>query len=431
MEDILRMKIMTRLTVRLFITTVVFTTGCTLVQSSGVDTPATLVSTPLLNHVTTPTVADIQESRIQISNSCIEEVPSLNSQPSGAVVLQDEITRNVALYDVDTRKTNLYDEAMFVMAVSPDNRMLAYTEERTGQMVILSSTGERLSTVTVPQDWIGVVDWFSLDSLLMEKFLDKPFGLASTIAYRISTSETKEYLSNFPGISTAIPPLRWGNYSYTRAVYDHSLSRVVYPGGDEQGQPLLVLWNLETMNEIIRFHQGYDDHIGGSPQWNKDGTYFVTGIYPQHRVGDILYKNVFDDIPYMGGYDLFRVSRDGKVQRLTYLTAMYLAGAEAFSLSPDEGYIAFWMNLNYKVGDLNAERDLAILNIKTGAITNLCLNGGAMPVPPIWSPDGKYLAISRYYTEGDLLADVVLVDINNEKFNEIVENAIARGWLIK
>jgi WD40 repeat protein len=366
-----------------------------------------------------------------ISSKCAEMIPSLDIIPDGTIVLQDEITRNIALFDLQSDKETMFEEAVFVMAVSPDNKQLAYTDETTKQLIILSSTGEKESIISVPQDWIGVVSWIASDTLLMEKFIGKPFGLASSVIYHLENGRSEEYLSSYPGIRTAIPPLQWGNYSYTRTVYDPSFSRVVFAAGDEHGLPLLRLWDLKANREVVEFHQGYDNHIGGAPQWMRDGSAFIAGIYPQQQIEDTLYKNVHEDLPYKGGFELFQVSRDGKIMRLTYLTIDYDAGEEGFSLSPDEKHVAFWLNLNYKPGDLYAERKLAILNTKTGEITDLCIAGGATPTPPIWSPDGKHLVVSRYYVTGDALTDALLIDLENNQGVKIANNVIAKGWLVK
>jgi len=261
--------------------------------------------------------------------------------PDGIVVLQDEVTKSIALFDIKTRQKSLFDEAVFIMAISPDSKQLAYTDKKTGQVTILSSNGENLSTISVPADWIGVVQWITSNTLLIEKFIETPFQLASTVVYDVKTGNAQELSSDYPKISKSIPPMRWGNYSYIRTVYDPAFLRVVYPAGDEYGFPLLILWNLETNREVVEFYQGYDDHIGGAPQWTRNGLSFVAGIYPQQQNGDTLYKNVSDNLPYKGGFELFLVTRDGKIQRLTYLTTEYQAGEEGFSLSPDEKHIAF------------------------------------------------------------------------------------------
>ena len=371
------------------------------------------------------------DDRSIISGRCAEIVPSLDVIPDGTIVLQDEIIRNIVLFDLQSDQQTLFEEAVFVMAVSPDNKQLAYTDEKTKQLVILSSSGEKKSIISVPQDWIGIVNWITSETVLVEKFIDAPFGLATSVVYNLETGEIVEYPSDYPGITTAIPPLRWGNYSYTRTVYDPSFSQVIYSAGDEHGQPLLRLWNLEANREVTEFHQGYDDHFGGAPQWADDGSYFIAGIYPQHQNEGTLYKNVPEDLPFKGGYELFRISRDGKIRRLTYLTTNYQAGEEGFSLSPNEQHVAFWLNLNYEPGDLNADRKLAILDTQTGRITDLCIPGGSMPTPPIWSPDGKHLVISRYYVTGDVLSDALLIDLEHNQAAKIANNVIAKGWLVK
>jgi len=385
-----------------------------------------LTSTPTLSIATrTP------ETNLQVNEECVEIVPSLDLTPDETLVLQDQISNNIALFDLKTDQSQSFGEAVYIMAISPDRSQLAYTDKVTGKLIILASNGKRLSTTSVPDNWIGVIQWISPSTLLMDKFLGIPpgipYGLASTIMYNTKTGEVQEFASNYPGITTSIPPFPWDNYSYTRTVYDPLFSRVIYPAEEQDGHSLLVLLDLETKRDVTRFHTP----IGSAPQWTQDGSYFVTVIVPQFKWGDNLYQNVSDDLPYNGGHELFWVSRDGKVQRLTYLTTKFQAGEEGISLSPNEEHIAFWLNLRYEPGDLNADRKLAVLDISTGEITNLCLAGTATPISPIWSPDGKYLVISRYYTTGDLLSDVLLVDLEHGIAKRIAKNSVAKGWLVK
>ncbi len=254
----------------------------------------------------------------------------------------------------------------------------------------------------------------------------KTYDIKTDEWYRIS-------LSSYPNIRTSVPTVNWGNHSYIRAVYDLSFSRVVYPAADEQYEPTLILWDIENEQEIIRFNQGYDNSVGGTPQWSQDGSFFIAGIYPQRRASDgTLYKNVLDDYPYEGGFELFQDGRDGEIKRLTYFTTKYHAGEEAFALSPDEKLIAFWLNLEYQPGDQDANRTLAILNIETGKVVDLCFaDGGKTSIPPVWSPDGKYLVVSRYAPREnkDVHSDSVLIDLEQNLAINVGENIVVVGWL--
>ena len=139
--------------------------------------------------------------------------------------------------------------------------------------------------------------------------------------------------------------------------------------------------------------------------------------------------NIEDGLPYQGGYDLFRVSRDGEVERLTYLTTKYKAIEEGYTLSPDEKYIAFWLVLDAKDPPRSTERQLAILDTETGEITKLCLSGGDFPYPPVWSPDSKYLVVT--VSDGrNSISDVLLVDLEQGLATKIAEQSVGRGWMI-
>ncbi|MGC1374776.1 MAG: hypothetical protein WA821_01045 [Anaerolineales bacterium] len=316
-----------------------------------------------------------------------------------------------------------------MMAISPDRKQLAYTYFLKGPLQIVDSSGAQIASQPLPQGWVGVLRWIDMDTLLMEKFAEEIdyYRDASSIIYHFKTGEQQELPPNYPGIDLSTR-YQWGNYSYTRTVYDPSFSRVIYPG--------LVLWDMQNNRQIVELHQGIEQTLGGAPQWSQDGSFFIASVSPQAEVLGTLYKNATDGLPYKGGYELMRVSRDGQAQRLTTLTTQYYAGEEAFSLSPDEKHIAFWLVPDYGVDPVwKAPKSLAILDMESGEITDLGIPGGESSVAPIWSPDGKYLVVSRLAPDGTVdkstFPDVLLVDLENKQAVRIAENSVVRGWMVK
>jgi len=87
------------------------------------------------------------------------------------------------------------------------------------------------------------------------------------------------------------------------------------------------------------------------------------------------------------------------------------------------------LNLDYRVRDIGANRNLAILDMKTGEIVNLCIPGGETPYQPIWSPDGKYLVVT-VWKNGD--SEVMLVDLERSLANKVTNDndKTAKGWLV-
>jgi len=368
---------------------------------------------------------------MNLSDDCVEINSALDKTPDGIIPLLDTLSGDELTF-LDLKGSNRISlgRAIAIMAVSPDQKQIAYTDKDSGQLIILASTGEYLSTITVPKDWLGVVDWISADTLLMEKFLYAPYGEASSVLYNLRTGEAIEYPSNYVNMQGFSIPPAWDNYSYTRAIYNRTFTQIIYPTLNEQSPTgSLTLWDIEKHREIVRINW---DQPNYAPQWTQDGKSFIVGIYPEYEFNGDVHKNVSEDLPYQGGYELFRVYQNGKLERLTYLTTNYSAGEEGFSLSPDDSHIAFWLNMAFTgIHDSISKRQLAILDLKTSEITNLCLDAGSTPVLPVWSPDGNYLLLSRYLPSPELLSDVILVDLAHRNAMRIAENAVAKGWLVR
>ena len=408
----------------------VFMLGCQPAAGIAVATASPQALLPTPTFVAMPTVTITSGAALPWRRECIGMSTSLDAAPAGVVVIQDQGSGDISLLNLQTgdRKTFGHDAAG-MMAISPDRRQLAYTYFLEGPLEIVDGNGAPVASRTLPKGWVGVVRWIDMDTLLMEKFAQQSdyYQNASSIIYHFKTGEQKEMSSNYPGIdlTTKFP---WGNYSFTRAVYDPSFSRVVYPG--------LVLWDLDNNRSIVELHQGLEYTLGSEPQWSQDGSFFIAAVAPQAESYGTPYKNATDNLPYQGGYELWRVSRDGAVKRLTTLTAQHYAGEEAFSLSPDEKRIAFWLVPNYDFTPVTqAPKSLAILDMESGKITDLCIPGGESSLAPVWSPDGKYLAVSRYTADASvdesILPDVLLIDLERKQAARIAKNSVVNGWMVK
>ena len=112
------------------------------------------------------------------------------------------------------------------------------------------------------------------------------------------------------------------------------------------------------------------------------------------------------------------------MQRLSYLTTTYTAFQDDWALSPDETRIAFWLSIEDE--DNPIDHELAVLNVESGEVTNYCITGNRTP---IWSPDGRQIAITQY-NKGVL--DFMIVDIEEGIAYDITEqeNVRIEGWLV-
>lgn len=409
--------------------------NCLFVPSQQEEDGSSLPQVSTTPVVTDTTMESTQHTDLWLTRDCIELSPMLGRIPDAMIVMQDYASRNIALYDLrDGIHIPLDGEVYYEMSVSPDYKQLAYVSVESGFLHVFSASGMQQENISAGGSWAGVVEWLTNDILLLQKFIE-PYWSASSAIYNLETGEFHELPAEYPDIRST-RQLQWGNHIYTWKIYDPTLSRVVYPGVGEANYSTLVLYDLETNRKVAEFYQGDSVALASAPQWSRDGAYFVAAFSPQYQIGDTTYENFPDGQPYEGGFDLYQVRRDGNTRRLTYLSTLQSAGEEAFSLSPDGKHLAFWLVLDYGVGHVSdATRSLATLDLESGAITDYCIPGGAHVINPIWSPDGRYLVITRDDVANVVsevqFPDVILVDLDLKTSTRIAEGAVSKGWMVK
>jgi hypothetical protein len=132
--------------------------------------------------------------------------------------------------------------------------------------------------------------------------------------------------------------------------------------------------------------------------------------------------------------DLYSISLEGQITRLTYLTSVFDYVRERGSRASSDGrYIAFWLwaypykdNFTY----------LSVLDTTTGKITDTCIPGYLQvyyPIPPdpIWSPTGHQLVVEVHDNPDDQdYFCVVLVDLDKGFAAQIAENMMVWDWML-
>lgn len=283
------------------------------------------------------------------------------------------------------------------------------------------------------KNWWGVIDWINDQKIVIQNMPLKNgqvYPPSSVLVFNLTTGDKSEYEPNYPEIySFAGGAPNWGIHAFTLASYNNSFSRVAYLASSNDDSPI-ILRDVDNQQGLLRLH-GNDFDYGGGPQWFKNGSAFIVTVFPVYTdwKGKV-YQNFKDNIPYQDGDELALVSSDGDIKRLTFLTQNATVGEEGISLSPSNSKVAFWLNMNYKSGDMQAVRQLAILDIKSGELTNLCLAGGDFPYPPIWSGDENFLLVTVSDTMKNV-SEVILVDLKDQQAAIISKNSVAAGWLTK
>ncbi len=415
------------------------------IETSQPSAPPFLSKSPtassILTATKTPVVTKIistPEINTPISQKCVTTSSDLEFAGDAKALLFNQILPAKPINDLSVLQLRdgeniILKNMYFPIATSPDSRKFAYINQE-NQLIISDSDGAILERLQGTVNWTGVVDWPG-DQTLLIQFMpienEKIYPPASILRYNMKTGDKVEYIPNYPDLAPlagGVP--NWGANSFTLTVYNHRFSRAVYLAWNNDDDGPVVLMDTENKKEILRLH-GNDFDYGGGPIWLNDDSAFLVAVFPAYKSWrEKTYFNFTDNIPYKGGYELALIGFDGKVKRLTYLTREFIAGEEGISLSPGNTKVAFWLNFNYKPSDRNADRHLAILDILSGEINNLCISGGDFPYPPVWSPDEKFLLVTVPNTAQNE-SDVYIVDLENSKAKLIAENAVAVGWLDK
>ena len=346
--------------------------------------------------------------------ACIELKNEEITFDEGTIILAEY--NYSTLWDLKSSK-RIYLGISGYVAISPDYEKFAYISGN--YVIVASADGTWLHKYPAFQSWSGVIAWLNTDKLLIERSeatYRNPGALSQVIVLDLATGDFDIiHHDEFPDIvfSTyrGIGPDWLGNLAF---LPNSKLSYAVYAKDSDVRS--IILWDRVQQKEVVNLDRfGF----GSSPEWNKDGDYFITS-------GSVEEEN----IPYYEwSEDLFLVQTDGVIKNLTNLAVKYHSIVSGYALSPDENRVAFW--LNFRKSN-NWGWRLAILDMETGALSNYCTNMGRgyTPHAPFWSPDGNYLLFSSYDSPNYLHTwSVSILDKENRNSMEISQTAWPDGWL--
>ena len=101
-----------------------------------------------------------------------------------------------------------------------------------------------------------------------------------------------------------------------------------YPSTDIETQPAtddLILWDIGNNQKVTSIRTNV---LNSSPFWSKENTFFITEADEEY----LTHQNV----NYLGGEEIIRVSVDGQIERLSYMTTTKEVYTYDYMLSPDE-----------------------------------------------------------------------------------------------
>jgi len=369
---------------------------------------------PYLFPTSTP---DLNPGVIQ---NCISVNPELPKQHSytGKLVFelppQDE--RVYSFFDLSLGETTKIPGKNYSdLSVSPDRSMYAYKNWDENQLEVYESGGRMIRKLPWKQDWGSIDGWIDNQHLIIVMaVIDVPgfvkYPRAITI---LNPLENKEKIldPNYPNIDIGNTNVNWPYMGTT--VYNPSLTRVVYPGGLENspsgGYQGFILYGIPEKTVLAEFDNPYWGAEG--PYWSLDGSHLLLLV----------------------NREFYIVNPDGILEVITQMNP--LEGkrnytAEFYSWSPDNKTVAFWL-LSYE----REEFSLALLDTKTGMITNTCILAGFEPdyyttsPYPVWSKDGNSLVIAANYRKDPPGNDVVLVNLAEKSAFVVAKNLSPVGWV--
>jgi hypothetical protein len=407
-------------------TTKAFTTPVSVTPVATIGNPLQFTLTQQPEITSTPVVSP----GLGLISKCLEisdKLPS-NIEKKGSVVLYQpaqkasDITHGFLLNVQSGALTQLpqkQNELPFLFTVSTDRKWLAYVqgisgEPATDKLIIADMQGHFYKSIPWKEDWWNLTQWLDSEHLVI---IRRQGNVFSTVIFNPFTGQQKEFLPDYPDIYKSYPLPPWEGYRNSLTVYDPGLTRVVYPAENVPLQD--TLWDIQEGKLVSHIQSNYHTNFpfGLEPVWSPDGSRFIMAF-------DLHTSKVLT-----ATMDLFGISRDGQVSRLTYLAdqfdGVYISN---YRWSPDGRYVAFWL---YDKPSWGQFENLAVLDTQTLKVTNYCIPGGEImeeAAPPVWSPDGTQLVVENIYNN-HTEKKVILVDLVNDFAAKIAEGLDPVGWL--
>ncbi len=347
-----------------------------------------------------------------VTTECIPvgKIPPSGARESGMLVMDGAESY---LLDLMTRakqriplKSLGQKDIVSNIKVSPDGTKLVFIEshynEQRGDFLVdhlaLLQGGLQQEVTSWRTDFGTLLRWFGDDWLLFSP--DSSNG--TILLFNPVDGTTKEVTGTFPNMATLPPLPTWYQAANPLPIYDSSLSLAVYLEQDQMMQ--FVLWDIRSKTALWK--KDISDP-GIQPQWSPMGNGFVFAVPDGHV------------------FDFYRVDRSGHEDRLTNLTGRYpFAYIGTFSWSPNGKEIAFWLDLHNDPAALHPT--LAVFDLDRRQIVDTCLGaGGRMPV---WSPDGKQIAIEVQQGNSGRTAALV-VDLVSRSAVQLDEQVHPLGWV--
>jgi hypothetical protein len=381
--------------------------------------PSEVVSTPGPTATSTPYLPSANILQYQ-PLKVLTEVPP-DSHPVGNLLVTAE---QVILLDMADRATQTIGSDLWCLGTSPNRKwfsfcQLADNSTTNGTLIIESSDLRQRKKVAIRPGlmWGQAVSWLDNEHLVFN--VAKP-PTDWTTNYPVAvfdpfTGDQQVITSEYPHLITwtVSGPAPTTPFPYSSVVYDPSLKLVVYPQQTDVGW-YVVLWDRQAKRALARVADlGGFGHL---PIWSPSADQFVVAVDPAGSPQD----NHFHD-------EWYSVTRQGQATRLTHFGDFFSSvHIDTASWSPDGQRLAFWVDVAPSL--CKPGQNLALMVLATQQITDYCVYGlGYPPVsPPIWSPDGRYIAVNSSF---DNQFHLLLVDTREGWVAATGISGVPVGWL--
>jgi hypothetical protein len=356
---------------------------------------------------------------IQFKCPTIEtDLSSLKS--NGLLVLDGDGTYLMDMDTIAMTPMNKPNEGLYYFAASPRHNWIAYISNVSDDLVVAGADNKVINAMPWEDDW-AYVAWLNEEQLvipLIQK--DRMSEFSDFLVLNPFTDERYVLRADYPEMFYDEP---WRIIEYSPL-----LDSVVYLQGDVIGPYYYTLWDIQNKTALAQLDANGDLHT--FPRWSSDGRQFAMSLSLSLKMGDF------------PSYEIFQVSREGKITQLTHLSDYYpWVYVGDLSWSPNNRYLAFWYSHwsedEEPYFSTPGDRYLGMLDVQTGSITSYCIRGelnaglgSGIYSAPLWSPDGKQI-VFRNQIGDDYMFDsqTILLDIQENQAYLIAEAMEPVGWL--